>query len=141
MLSVNDLKGLLEINRVAVIPFIVTAYLSEWGFAQFPVWVLSHWVFLAGAFVIVVVGAFIASWFMFDLTLYLDYQINVLAGKQLDIVYSLATVSLITFGILGFFRPEPFDNVGLAWHVAAGACGLFLLDIQRKVRDAVSEKT
>ncbi|UCZ56030.1 hypothetical protein LGV61_09885 [Desulfurispirillum indicum] len=141
MLSVNDLKGLLEVNRIAVIPFIVTAYLSEWGFAQFPSWVSSHWLLLTGAFVIVVVGAFVASWFVFDLALYLDYQINLLTGKQIDIIYSLATVSLITFGILGFFRPEPFDSVGLAWHVAAGASGLYLLDVQRKVRDEMSKKT
>ncbi|MEW6647004.1 MAG: hypothetical protein AB1450_07380 [Pseudomonadota bacterium] len=139
MLSVNDLKGLLEVNRVAVVPFIAAAYVNEWGFKQFPSWFMSHWSLIAVALAIVVVGSFLASWFMFDLTLHLDYRINLAAEKQLDVIYSVATVSLITFGVLGFFSPEPFQSIKLSWNVASGACGLFMLDVQRKVQNGLSK--
>jgi len=141
LLSVNDLKGLLEVNRIAVIPFIVAAYINEFNFSHFPAWVNSHWFLVVLAFILVVIGSFLLSWFMFDLTLYADYYINSVTERQLDIIYSVATVSLISFGILGFFLPEPFSHIKLTWFIASGACGLYLLDIQRKTQLELNKNT
>lgn len=141
LLSINNLKGLLEVNRIAVVPFLVAAYLSQWGFEHFPVWLSSYSIGMVFVFLVVVLVSLVLSLILFDLTLYVDYLVNVKLEKQVDVVCSVATVSLISFGILGFFPPPEFEGIAIPWHVAGGACGLYLLDVQRRTRQELEGKT
>ena len=126
LLSVNDLKGLIEVNRIVTLPFIVAAYFQEFGFSHFPSWMATgSLIFAVISFMILVVAAFLASWVLFDLLNYLDFML----GRFQGVLWSFATVTLLSFAILGFFIPSESLNIHLSWFIAAGACGLYLLDV------------
>ncbi|MCG5493813.1 hypothetical protein [Ectothiorhodospira variabilis] len=138
MLSVNDLKGLLEVNRIATLPFIVAAYFQEFGFSHFPGWVpTDHGVVSVIAFMVLVVAAFLASWAAFGLLNYLDYKL----GRFQGVLWSFATVTLLSFAVLGLFIAGDGTSIHMSWFVAAGAGGLYLLDVKRKTDAEIARKT
>jgi len=129
LLSVNDLKGLLEVNRIVTVPFIVAAYFQEFGFSHLPHGITSGSLFFTViAFMVLVVVVFLISWVLFDLLNYLDFEL----GRFQGALWSLATVTLLSFAVLGFFIPPERLNINLSWFVASGACSLYLLDVKRK---------
>lgn len=129
MLSVNDLKGLLEVNRIATLPFIVAAYFQEFGFSHFPGWApVDYGLISVIAFMLLVLAAFAVSWAAFDFLNYLDYKL----GRFQGVLWSFATVTLLSFAVWGFFVSSDSTSVHVSWFVAAGACGLYLLDVKRK---------
>ncbi len=133
MLSVNDLKGLLEVNKVATLPFIVAAYFQEFGFSHFPDFISRDNVFfICAMFVVIVVIAFIALWAAFDF-------VNILDAKLHGTLFSLAAASLLSFAVLGFFAGSAKINIHVSWFIAAGACGLYLLDVKRKSERIMAE--
>ena len=133
MLSVNDLKGLLEVNKIATLPFIVAAYFQEFGFGHFPDFIpRENVVSICVMFVVIVIIAFIALSAAFDL-------VNILSLKLHGAIFSLVAASLLSFAVLGFFAGGEKINIHVSWFVAAGACGLYLLDVKRKSERAVAE--
>lgn len=126
MLSVNDLKGLLEVNRIVTTPFVAAAYTQQYGFSHFPNGV-NYNEMLPGAiaFSLIVLATFLILFVFFDCLKLADY----LLGKYQGILWSFATLSLLSFAVLGFYQT---GNTHVSWHVAAGACGLYLLDAERK---------
>ncbi|HDY7676949.1 hypothetical protein [Vibrio parahaemolyticus] len=140
MLSFGDLKGLLEVNRVLVIPFAVLAYLKEFGFSQFPEVVVTPSFLMVISFVLVVVLASGFVSLVFGLILWGDRVIWKLFPNDFSPVFKLVMTSLISFGLLGFFKPEPFAQLDSVWFLASGAYGLYMLDVERKTQQMLKQR-
>ncbi|EPW6730566.1 hypothetical protein FKQ62_13340 [Vibrio sp. B1-2] len=132
MLSFGDLKGLLEVNRILVIPFSVLAYLKEFGFSQFPASVPESSFLMLLVFLMIVVIASAVVVAFFDIVLLLDRAIGSVIPNRFSPVFKLVMTSFISFGLLGFYKPQPFEQLDNVWFLAAGAYGLYMLDVHRK---------